>query len=660
MRFMMPEMTTVEFSTEYYSLLSKTHLKSENQITITAPDMTFAEIKFPAVKKVAVKKALVNKPAAKLIYNNVAKNELPFYEPVKLSPVMVNQALETNLVALYKEFTFEMIAKAEDSVSTKLAATETEVIEEPVFFEYAEQKVAETAPIENSTNTVSTNIEETVTTAPEVVHTVDNVEAVDNNVKAVDNMEDVVAIDDLLAFDYSKATEDLKGQKLPTVTTVTTQAVEVENKKVLQPTVAPVVKHKKQKKQNEQKVAEAPVTTQQESVQKSALVSSKMYPVNMTIQVSSTDLSKSMADVGFEVRFQDDLGTSLQDYGAGYVTIDEALARPRMTRSIAVLKRGFTPTNTDLVLDEETTGVSIPLIEEEKFNQLIAPFEARGVVGAVLVELDDNTETAMLDVPYSQVLRLDGDLLLTEEDDFRYQLFMGVKGGNALLSYKDNRGNVTSKIIHIHEREVTYDSNYFEEVKSEKVTLMEEDLLAKEKTPLVIASTSVKEFVTNKTANKINNHTYKTDYQRLLLGSRKYLELTHQSEPIFVGFKENSTLEVPSENFMRFILSKFEDSNLGNRCLVQVNLTKEALKVDVAGESVDASLMTSTQVLDADGKFYDSVGPKSRKVIVLGENQGAPDYALDSKINLKITYQDGTVDFLGTYCSPNTYLVEQL
>jgi hypothetical protein len=91
-----------------------------------------------------------------------------------------------------------------------------------------------------------------------------------------------------------------------------------------------------------------------------------------------------------------------------------------------------------------------------------------------------------------------------------------------------------------------------------------------------------------------------------------------------------------------------------------VNLNKEAQKVDVAGESVGSSLMTSTQILDADGKFYDSVGPKSRKVIVLGENQGAPDYAQDSKINFKITYQDGTVQYLGSYCSPNTYLVEQL
>jgi hypothetical protein len=69
--------------------------------------------------------------------------------------------------------------------------------------------------------------------------------------------------------------------------------------------------------------------------------------------------------------------------------------------------------------------------------------------------------------------------------------------------------------------------------------------------------------------------------------------------------------------------------------------------------------MTSVQYLDADGRFYDSASEKTRKVIVYGENQG-PDEEMTGKVNVKIMYLDGTVDFLGSYCSPNTYLVEQL
>jgi hypothetical protein len=65
-------------------------------------------------------------------------------------------------------------------------------------------------------------------------------------------------------------------------------------------------------------------------------------------------------------------------------------------------------------------------------------------------------------------------------------------------------------------------------------------------------------------------------------------------------------------------------------------------------------------MLDSDGKFYDSLGAKSEKIIIVGEDQANGSSILDSKINLKITYEDDSVQYFGSYCSPNTYLVEQL
>ena len=144
------------------------------------------------------------------------------------------------------------------------------------------------------------------------------------------------------------------------------------------------------------------------------------------------------------------------------------------------------------------------------------------------------------------------------------------------------------------------------------------------------------------------------------LAGRRYLELNHQSEPVFVGIRDNNNITVPSENFMNFILSKVEGRKLGNRCLIQVNLNKTANNVDVASESIGQSLMTSTQMLDSDGKFYDSLSAKTNKIIIVGEGQASSDISLDSKINIKIEYEDGSVQFLNSYCSPNTYLVEQL
>ena len=232
--------------------------------------------------------------------------------------------------------------------------------------------------------------------------------------------------------------------------------------------------------------------------------------------------------------------------------------------------------------------------------------------------------------------------------------------GNALLKYKDTKGNYASKIIHVHENELTFEANYYEDLIHSKVVLKEEDLLSKEKAPLIISSEQVKPFAVDKSSRKINDHTYKIDLDIGLLASRNYLELTHHDEPIFVGYRSKNQVAVPAENFMRHVLTRFPQQKLGNRCLVQINLSKKVERVDVGTESVASSLETYTQVLDRDGRFYDSASDKTEKVIIVGENTGSEDIAQDGKVNIKITYQDESVHYMSSYCSPNTYLVEQL
>lgn len=643
-RVLTPDMTTIEVSSSYLKYFSRTEFKTPEAEAVVAPDIAFNEIKFPVEKKVIVKAPVANKPvvvAQKI--QPVSKHELPFHEAVVLSPVVAKEQLETSLVALYHDFKYET---AMDAVSTKLAAT-TEVDAEPEFFEYpVEEAKAEEKKV------VETKEEIAAASAP----------VVDENVEEV-NIVDNIPQEDLVAFDYSKAKQDVKEEKVPTVSTVTTQNMLLQGTSAPVTPAAPMTMTNISKSQPK-KVQKAVTTHQQNALTNKRMgfvqEESKTYQNRVTIQITGTDFKKTQEEVGFEVRPQDDLSESVSDYNNGSVSIDSDLSQPNMTRSVTVLKRGFAPTNTDLILEEGASEVTIPMVAENTFNEMIAPYESRGPIGVVLVELDDEVESATLDVPYSQVLKLDEDMKITTDSNFTYQLFVGVKAGNAMLSYKSGNGEVTSKIIHVHEHELTFETNFFEPSASEKVTLVEEDLLSKEKMPLILSSDEVRQFATEKTAKKINDHTYKTDFRKTLLGGRKYLELGHQQEPVFVGYKNATTLEIPSENFMRYILSRFEGSKLGNRCLVQVNLSKKASRVDVAAESVGESLQTSTQVLDADGKFYDSVGEKSQKVIVVGENQGSPDYSQDAKINLKITYQDGSIQYLGSYCSPNTYLVEQL
>ena len=656
-RFMAPEMTTVSFSSQYLNLFSKTSLKSVEAETLVTPELKFAEIKFPVVVKpkvfVAQKKVVapvlpvVKVVPAKLEVVTVAKNELNFNEPVSLSKIELNHVFPQNLVSLYQDFSHQetLVAEMEDVVTTKQAAVSTPKTEEdvePTFFEYEAEEVAATQkPVEEKTT--DNIVEEKIAAAELPV------------------VAEEVAVDDLITFDYSKAQADIKADSMPVVSTVTTQGAMPEIAKS-----SPEVTSAPKKSKSSHMIPEVPtkdVTTQTTPSEKGMMAKSLVpttFPSRVTIHAVSTNLKKSGSEAGFEVRFQDDLSEALQDYNSGSISFDADLAQDKMTRSIAVLKRGFAPTNSDIIIEEGAPETSVPLIEEETFNELLAPFESRGPIGAVLVELDDEAEGATLDVPFSRVIQLDGDLRETDSNDYRYQLFVGVKAGNALLSYKGVAGDVTSKIIHIHEREVTFESNFFESVTNEKIQMVEEDLLSKEKAPLIISSEQVKQFATDKTAKKVNDHTYKMNFNKVLLGSRRYLELNHQDESVFVGVRDNLKVNVPSESFMRYVLSRFEGAKLGNRCLVQVNLTKAASKVDVAAESVGASVMLYTQVLDRDGKFYDNVGDKTEKIIVVGEAQGSSDYSQDAKINLKLSYQDGSVQYVSSYCSPNTYLVEQL
>jgi hypothetical protein len=675
-RFYLPGTVTINFSSSYLNLLTDSHLTVSSNEELVAPVIKFAEIKIPVEKKVfkvVAKKIEVKTPEMKTL----AANELPFHEPVVLTKVEMKEVLATNMVALYKDFSFEetIVAKNEDvtdKVSTTLASTEATA--EPEFFDYAAQPAA--VPEDKNIEAVSNETETTLVASTEVENqnVADLMEPKDSVVPQADLAEpeffdypdklnsqtdkaaavapeadktdvtknsDTTSNSNIVAFDYSQAKQDITNQVVPTVTSHKPRA------SVAKPTPRP-----------------APIIPDEEEEQpegKNSIVGPQTYPVSISILALGSDLKKLEGLKGFEVRFQDDLSEMIEDYGAGEVKYEAELSQPKMTRTVTILKRGYTPVTTEIILEDGAPGsVSIPLIEEDILNDLMVPFERRGAVGALLVELDDETNVAKLDVPFGDVIKLNGDFKRTENDDFRYQLFVGVQAGNAMVSYQRGSGEVVSKILHIHESEVTYDANFYEDVVNEKVRLYEENLLAKESSPLIISGDQVKVFPNNTVSKKVNNHTYKMAFGSSNLAGRRYIELNHHSEPVFVGIRDNNNVTVPSENFMSFILSKVEGSKFGNRCLVQINLTKKAEKVDVSSESIGQSLMTSTQMLDNDGKFYDSLSGKTRKIIIIGEGQGSSDVSLDSKINVKISYQDGSVQFLNSYCSPNTYLVEQL
>lgn len=650
------------FSTQYLSALTSSSVAQVPAEPIIAPAMEFAEIKFAVPdkrvervtreEKVSVHNPVKLEQIIPVISEKkvqLARHELPFHEPIKLKRIEFNNELLANLMAFYRDVPVEekvLVAQAapavsapvevlneektmaQDEVTTQMAKTETtEEDAEPIFYDYpAEEEVAQhDTPAKNAPSLIPE------TKAPAVE-------------KIVDNTIEEVVVADLIAFDYSTAQKDIAQKKLPAVTKMTTQN---SGKGKSSSASAP--------KSNEtipKTNAEVDPYTQKEFV--------AGFPHRLSIQTTGTDLQNTSSVTGFSVQFLDDYSDYSEDYGDGEAVINTMLATPSMTRAVKVLKHGYATTYTDLILDQDISKVSLPLLTQDVLNEMLSPYEGNGPKGVVLVELDDETESASLDIKPSEILHLDGNFLPTQNLDYRYVVFVGVKSGNALLSYKDYKGQYSSKIIHVHSHAVTFEANYYEKNHQEVFSLYEEGLLSKEKAPLIVGASHVKPFASTKTSNKIGDHAYKLNFGRGLLAARRYIELSHLNEPVFVGVRENKNISVPSENFMRYVLSNIEGAGLDNRCVVQVNLNSTVIGLEVAAESVEDHLMISTQALDSDGKFYDTIGEKTQKVIVVGEGQGSAKISQDGKINFKITYTDGSHQFLTSYCSPNTYLVEQL
>jgi hypothetical protein len=331
-----------------------------------------------------------------------------------------------------------------------------------------------------------------------------------------------------------------------------------------------------------------------------------------------------------------------------------------MNRTTSISKLGYVNTHFDMTYEKGWSEIFIPMFQIEMFNKLISPYEKYGDVGILLLELDDETEEVKVDVKYGEEIELDENFQVTKNSDYRYKLFVGIQAGNALITYTDGKKNTISKITHIHSMELTFDANIYEEGKVEIINLFEKDILSNDKSILNISGKDVKIFAKDEIAQKVKLNGYKINFQKVLLGSRNYIELTHLEESIFIGFKDRNEIEVPSELFMRHIIEGVSVDGLQSRCIIQINIEDNLMSAEVGQESVGNSLMTYIQYLDSDGKFYDSPSPKTEKMIIVGENAASEKINQDSKINVKLNYTNNSVQYVGSYCSPNTYLVEQL
>ncbi|MBT3585512.1 MAG: hypothetical protein HN509_11445, partial [Halobacteriovoraceae bacterium] len=348
-----------------------------------------------------------------------------------------------------------------------------------------------------------------------------------------------------------------------------------------------------------------------------------------------------------------DPNRTIMDQSGGSIALETQLSSSRGLMRGTLLKKDLVRTKIELTFEAGEYQNSIPMINSESFNEFLDGKGLRGQGGFLLIEMEEEVDQIDVDKNYEAKLFLNQKFeVVNEEGAYNFILYIGIEPGNALLSYKTLKNKIGERILFITEDEVTFIGSHFVESGIEEISLFERNVLSRSLAELSLDEGDVKYFNQNiKVMPTALNH---YEYQRPIipLGMRKYLEFNHLSESIYLGYWNSTDLEVPSQKFIEQVMGAHNIDQMEGLCLVQLNFKKAPSEVMVSGETIKGHMGLDQSYLDKDGLFSSEVTEMSDHAFIVGDMQGI--------INAKITYTDGTADFVQTFCSPSTYLIEQL
>ena|GEM_PF-2142535 len=346
-------------------------------------------------------------------------------------------------------------------------------------------------------------------------------------------------------------------------------------------------------------------------------------------------------------------GESYTDGPDGKVKIDFNLSSSMGVLRGTVLKHGYMRTKVDLVLEPGKFDVQVPLIEQDAFSRFLDREGIYGRGGYVLVRLPQKADTVDIDARYEAKVFLNEDLDVVDENEyFEFVLFAGVEPGNLLISYKNINEKIADKISHVVEDEVLFESGIMIESEQLYFNLEEKNMLSRKNSSVNIHPDQINYFNRRTQASQqaVSSYSIQTPFRAL--GMRDYLEMRHTQIPMFVGLWSNKNVELPSENFANYILESHQLNSLQNACMVQINISKPLRNVNFFGETKRGPMGIVQSYLDEDGEFNYDPSEMASHIFLIGDLQGT--------ISGKLEYADGSYDFIQTFCSSNTYLVEQL
>lgn len=374
---------------------------------------------------------------------------------------------------------------------------------------------------------------------------------------------------------------------------------------------------------------------------------------SIKISVLEMKIDEGSGEKIFDFEFVPDYDTfnANTDLGSGLLELREPLNSSMGIIRGAILKRDYVRTKLDLTLEKKEKFIEVPLINQEYFDTFLERNKISGEGAHVLIDLHELIKSVELDTNYEAKIFLNENFKKVPQGKERYVLFFGVNPGNVLLRALDTNKEISQKIIHINEGEVYFDQLGQVTGRVETVELFEKNLLGKVNTELNIEGKNLKILNSDYEAKNVGINRYEYFRPSLPTGTRKYFELTHQNENLFMGLWNAVKVELPDRNFKTQILQQLNLRGLEESCIVQANFSKAVAEFKAYGEGSDDGIDLEIYYLGRDGLISSEIVENTNKAFIVGNLPGV--------INGSVKYLDGTKDFFQSPCSQNSYLVEQ-
>lgn len=335
----------------------------------------------------------------------------------------------------------------------------------------------------------------------------------------------------------------------------------------------------------------------------------------------------------------------------GVMNIQNGKVKTGSVLSGTIIKRDYVRTRVSIHMD--TQNITIPLFAHNELQAYLDDNNLEGYGGFLLINAMDNIDDLDIDNEYEHRVFLSRSFKVVSQDsEYSFIMFMGVKPGNTTISGITLDGQEFNKIALITPDEIVYEEIKLENRSIDKIKLWQFQTMASVLSELDIENNQAMYFNTKNYVEKLNINTYSSKIPVRDVAMRKYHELTHLGESIFIGYNENHDIEVPSREFITDLLRTFEQDGLDSNCLVQINFGETISKVEFEGDTQYGANNIDALFLDADGRMGKDANPASKKLFMSGMDQGT--------ISVKVNYMNGKEEVFNTFCSPGTYLVEQL